>query len=60
MAGLQATCGAPPSQVMADGRGSEVYDEDLYGAQVTGYAAVVADIEEDEDELDERERVVAK
>lgn len=39
--------------------GGAVYDEDLYGgANVTGYAAVAADLEEEE--LDEREQAVAR
>jgi hypothetical protein len=39
--------------------GAAVYDKDLYGADVTGYTAVAADIDE-EDEVDERERAVAR
>lgn len=41
--------------------GSAAYDEELYGgsAGVTGYAAVAQDIEEEED-VDERERAVAR
>ncbi|KAL4858600.1 Splicing factor 3B subunit 1 [Chlorella vulgaris] len=42
---------------MANQGGGEQYDTDLYGA-ATGYAAVAADLQE-EDELDEREAAVA-
>lgn len=41
--------------------GKAVYDAELYGAggPATGYAAVAADIDEDE-EMDEREAAVAR
>lgn len=40
--------------------GGAVYDKDLYGgADVTGYAALAAEVEEDED-MDEREAAVAR
>lgn len=39
--------------------GKAVFDEDLYGGDMTGYAAVAADMD-DAEEVDEREAAVAR
>lgn len=39
--------------------GKAVFDEELYGGDMTGYAAVAAEID-DAEELDEREAAVAR
>ncbi len=39
--------------------GKAVFDEELYGGDMTGYAAVAAEVD-DTDELDEREAAVAR
>jgi hypothetical protein len=38
--------------------GKAVYDQDLYGGDVTGYAPMAVDVEDEEQ--DERERAVAR